>query len=279
MKRNDTRQLTPEAQEAIRRRVVRAVADGMKQGEAARLFGVSRASVNAWMKKFRERGEDALAAGDRGRPRVTRLGREQAAETVRAMESATPDRYKLDSPLWSRDALCSYVEKEYGFPISGWTAARYLARWGFLPKRPLLSSVEKSPAAVRRWVEKDYAKLRDRAKRERAEILWGGAATVFLRADAAQEEDGAESGKSRRGRTKDACTMLSAISNRNQLWFQICSAATPAAFVEFLDRLSKSRENKIYLMMAEHPVIHEPEVVRWLKKNADRIEMTAIPGA
>lgn len=278
MKRDDTRQLTPEAQEAIRRRVVRAVADGMKQGEAARLFGVSRASVNAWMKKFRENGDDGLAAGARGRPRVTRLGAAQAADTIAAMASATPDRHGIKAPLWSRDALCAYVEKKHGHRISVWTAARYLIRWGFLPKRPLLSSLEKSPAAVRRWFEKEYPKLRDQARRERAEILWAGAATVFL--NAAQPDDaGAPKEKSRRAATKNAVTMISAISNRNQLHFMICNAITPAIFIDFMDRLCRSGKSRVYLMTAPHPACNEPEVARWLKKNTDRIVMVPIPKA
>ena len=51
MTKRDARFLTSEAQEALRIRVVEAVRGGKLQMEAARVFGVSRVSVNGWMKR------------------------------------------------------------------------------------------------------------------------------------------------------------------------------------------------------------------------------------
>ena len=49
----DARRLPPEAQEDLRRRVIRAVVeDGMKQVEAVRVFGVSRGSIDTWLRAY-----------------------------------------------------------------------------------------------------------------------------------------------------------------------------------------------------------------------------------
>ncbi|MEW6544350.1 MAG: helix-turn-helix domain-containing protein [Nitrospirota bacterium] len=48
------RALAVSAQETLRLRVVRVVQAGMSQAEAARVFGVSRQSVNAWEHRRRE---------------------------------------------------------------------------------------------------------------------------------------------------------------------------------------------------------------------------------
>ena len=61
--------LSPEAQEAIRLRAVQAILGGMKQVEAVRVFGVSRAAIGKWMARYRKGGLKALRAGRRGRPR------------------------------------------------------------------------------------------------------------------------------------------------------------------------------------------------------------------
>jgi transposase len=47
--------------EDLRRRVVRAVLhEGLSKAEAARVFGVSRTSVHAWLNLYHEHGLDGL---------------------------------------------------------------------------------------------------------------------------------------------------------------------------------------------------------------------------
>ena len=65
MTKRDARFLSPDAQAEIRQRVINAVHGGMKQAEAARIFGVSRWSVGQWTKSHREHGPDARALPDR----------------------------------------------------------------------------------------------------------------------------------------------------------------------------------------------------------------------
>jgi transposase len=67
MKKRDARFLSPDAQAEIRLRVINAVQGGMKQAQAARIFGVSRWSVVQWTKSHREYGVEALAAKRWGR--------------------------------------------------------------------------------------------------------------------------------------------------------------------------------------------------------------------
>jgi len=51
--RSDLRSLSGEAQAAVRERAVRAVIGGMSHREAARVFGVERAVVSKWMRRWR----------------------------------------------------------------------------------------------------------------------------------------------------------------------------------------------------------------------------------
>jgi transposase-like protein len=70
--RFDTRRLTQAAQDALRQRVVEAMQrEGLTQAGAARRFGVSRSSVNHWIKVYRAAGERGLVSRRRGRrPKV-----------------------------------------------------------------------------------------------------------------------------------------------------------------------------------------------------------------
>lgn len=144
----DTRCLSPAAQEELRRRAVRGVREeGRSKSEAARTCGVSRTSIHAWLGKFSQRGESALAARPRGRPRHSRLAGHQAATTVRLIADRCPDQLKLPFALWTREAVVQLIAERYGIQVSVWTVGRYCKKWGFTPQKPLRRAYERTPAA------------------------------------------------------------------------------------------------------------------------------------
>ena len=83
MEHQDTRTLPRSAQEALRKKVVRAVVvHGKTQREAARMFEVSENSVSTWIRAFRSKGASALKTKRIGRPKGTALTKAQA-QTIR----------------------------------------------------------------------------------------------------------------------------------------------------------------------------------------------------
>lgn len=68
MKR-DARKLQPIVQEELRRRAVAAIHGGMRQVEAAEVFGVARKTVWQWLTAYTTSGDSGLAARKRGLPR------------------------------------------------------------------------------------------------------------------------------------------------------------------------------------------------------------------
>ena len=260
MKTSDARTLSPDAQEAIRMRVVAAVGEGMTQGQAARVFGVSRASVNAWVKKHREQGDAGLESQARGRPAQTTLPRTRSEAAVRAICEHCPDALGLDAALWTREALCAFLAREHGTDISVWTASRYFKRWGFLPQRPLFQATRSAPAPVRRWFEREYPPIHAAAMRLKSEVLWCGDAAV------SPEKFPGFSG-----------VMYSAITARNELSFMIMREFTPAAFQEFAERLLRQRGRSVFMMAAMHPVYESAQVREWLMANRARAQLHILP--
>lgn len=241
-------------------RVVAAVGEGMTQGQAAKVFGVSRASVNAWVKKHREQGDAGLESQSRGRPRQTTLKKSQSAATVRALCNHCPDDLGLAAPLWTREALCEYLIKEHDTEISLWTATRYIKRWGFLPQRPLFQATRTAPAPVRRWFEREYPAIHASALAHKAQMLWCGDAAV-----APDKFPGFQG------------VMYSAITARNELSFMIMPAFGPESFTDFADRLLRLRGRNIFIMAAQHPVYESRPVRDWLHKNQKRMQLHNLP--
>lgn len=276
----DARRLSPEAQEALRRRVFAAVEAGMSQAQAARTFQVSRQSVNSWMKAVRKEGPEALVSGKRGRPKGGTLTKAEQGRISRLVLDRCPDQLKLPFYLWTREAIAELVEKRCGKSLSVWTVGRYLKSWGMTPQKPARRAFERDPEAVQRWLDKEYPALRQRAHREKATICWGD--EMGLRSD---HQTGTTWGL--RGQTplipgtgkRFRCNMISAISNRGHLAFMVFSVRfTWRVFLDFLRRLVKqARGKKTFLIIDGHPVHRAVRVKMWVEAHKDSIELFALP--
>jgi len=282
MNKHDARSLSSQTQEALRRRAVQAVLGGMTQIEAARLIGVARGTVAKWMSQYRQGGHKALAARPQGRPKgPSRLKGWQAAQVVRTITDQTPDQLKLPFVLWTREAVAALIERRFGLRISVWTAGRWLARWGFTAQKPVRRAWEQNPQAVEHWLKVEYPHVRRKAKAERAEIHWGD--EMGLRSD---HQAGTSYG--RKGQTpvipgtgqRWRCNVISAITNRGTLRFMVFKQRfTTPVFLDFLRRLMRSAERKVYLIVDGHPVHKSAAVARWLARpeNRERIRLILLP--
>lgn len=136
----DTRSLSAEALETLRRRAVAAVESGVTRAEVARLFGVSRKTVSAWVAAYQESGDDAFRPKRRGRRPGAQLALtpKQQAYTIQAIVDGTPDQHGLPHRLWTRPAIVEMVNRDFGTQISPATVSQYLTRWGLIEEHRLL---------------------------------------------------------------------------------------------------------------------------------------------
>src|SRR5919106_6942336 len=72
--------------------------------------------------------------------------------------------------LWTRETVGILIKKRFGLALSVWRVGRSLRRWGLTPQKPARRAYEQDPAAVRRWLGKEYPDIRKQAKTEGAEI-------------------------------------------------------------------------------------------------------------
>jgi transposase len=279
MTTTDHRRLSPEAQEQVRRKVLAVVQDGMGKSQAARVFGVSRTSIDTWLARVEKGGLRALKSKPRGRPRQSRLPGWQAANVVRLIEGGCPDQLRLPFALWTREAVRQLLHHRFGLDVSVWTVGRYLAYWGLTPQKPLRRAYEQNPNAVKRWVNEIYPTIRRRAKRERAEIHWGD--QLGMRSD---HQTGRSYG--RRGQTpvipgtgrRFGCNMMSTVTNRGGLAFMVFKERfTTPVCIRFLKRLIRHTRRKVFMIWDRHPVHRSAAVRQWLRRNRRRIRMYFLP--
>ena len=279
MKTKDARSLPAVAQEDLRRKAVKAVLGGMKQVEAAKVLGVTRQAIGKWLKAYRQGGLKTLKAKRQGRPRGGSLLGWQSAQIAKSIVDRCPDQLKMPFYLWTREAVGQLIERRFGVRLSVWTVGRYLARWGFTPQKPMRRAFEKNPEAVHRWLDEKYPAIRKQAKQEKADIYWGD--EMGMRSD---HTVGRSYG--RRGQTpvilgtgvRFGCNMISAITNKGQLNFMVFKQRFKAnVFEEFLRRLVRQSERKVFIIVDGHPVHRSGKVKKWLNKNEKHIRLFFLP--
>lgn len=277
----DTRNLSPDAQEAIRLRVVQAVVDGMSYVAAAKAFGVHRNMVSIWHKSFLAQGWDALKARKRGRSQGSgKLNAQQAGQIYKLLVDKHPDQLKLPFALWTREAVQRLVKRLFQVELSLSSVGRYLRRWGFTPQKPRRRAYEQDPEAARRWEQEQYPAIRAQAKAEKAVIYWGD--EMGLRSDH-------QTGRSwaLKGHTpvvagtgqRFSCNVISAITNRGHLGFMVFKERfTAPVFIRFLRKLIKQAARRVYLIVDNHPV-HRSRLVReWVAGHRHKIKLFFLPG-
>lgn len=280
MNATDARALSPEAQEDLRCRVVRAIVEqGMSKAEAVRAFGVSKTAVFGWLKAYREGGQQRLASRPRGRPRRSTLQGHQAATTVRIITDRCPDQVKLPFALWTREAVAELIHARWGLRLSVWTVGRYLRKWGFTPQKPLRRAYERDARAVQAWLDTEYPEIANGAHKQGAEIHWGD--EMGLRSD---HQTGASYG--RKGQTpvipgtgqRFSCNMISTVTNRGRLSFMVFTQRfTADVMIEFLQRLVRQSGRPVFLIVDRHPVHRSGKVTRWLARHAAAIRLFFLP--
>jgi transposase len=270
------------AQEALRGRAIVLVGqDGASQAEAARAVGVQRQTVNIWLKRYREQGDDGLLDGRRVSARKGQgaLTADEARRVRRWIADKTPDQLRLPFALWTSRAVRELIERRLGKRLGLSTVQLYLKRWGMTPQKPLARAKQRSPATVATWLGRDYPAIARRARRERAVVYWGDETGI-------SNQDQIGRSWAPRGQTpvvgrtakRISKSMISAVSNRGLMRFMLYDGALDAdRFITFLRRLIKDAEQKVFLVVDNLKVHHARKVKAWVQSHRHEIELFYLP--
>jgi len=161
MRQVDMRKLPAAAQEERRRQVIGLRQGGLTYKAIAEQVGLSRTGVINIGQRFAAEGAKGLVSKPRGRKLDEQrlLDAAQEAEVQGLVCRHTPDELDLPVALWSRAAVGRLIARRGGVELAVRTVGKYLARWGFTAQKPIRRAYEQDPAAVRRWLWRDYPSI------------------------------------------------------------------------------------------------------------------------
>ena len=280
MEVEDARKLSPEAQNALRQRVIRAiVTQGLGVSAAARTFGIHRATVSKWWNRYQRRGGASLVSKKRGAKPKPLLRPDQEDRLLTVLREKTPEELGLGEALWTREAVAEWAAREFGIKRSRWVWGRWLNARGFTPQKPSRRAYEHDPAAVDRWLKKEYPQIEAEAKAEGAEIHWLDEAG--LRSDCQRGRGYAPKGQTPVQRVpgkRFGVNSIATVTNLGVMRFMVfASRFTGAVLLVFLARLLASRPSKVYVILDGHPAHRSKKVKAWAAARADRVRLVYLP--
>ena len=141
MQLGDTRKLSQDTQEALRKRAIKlVVVDQKSVREAARAVGgVFRNSVYRWLAAYRVNGEVGLTKKLRGRrlgdqPKLSAL---QCKFIQRFITDKSPEQLKMPFALWTRQSVQHLIEHCFGINLAESTVGAYLRAHGVIQPKNL----------------------------------------------------------------------------------------------------------------------------------------------
>ena len=275
------RKLPVAAQEERRRQVIGLRQRGLTYKAIAAQVGLSRTGVINICQRFAAEGAKGLVSQPRGRkPDEQRLlCAAQEVEVQGLIRRHMPDELDLPFALWSRAAVGALIEQRCGVQLAVRTVGKYLARWSFTAQKPIQRAYEQDPAAVRRWLRRDYPAIAARAKRARGAVFWGD--ETGLRSDDVRGRSFAPRGRTplvRVCRKRAGLSLISAVTNRGELRWMVADGAVNApTFIRFLQRLIRDARRKVFLIL-DRLTAHRARLTRdWLAAHRSEIEVHYLP--
>ncbi len=275
------RKLPAAAQEERRRQVIGLRQRGLTYGAIAEQVGLSRTGVFDICRRFAAEGAKGLVGRPRGRkPDEQRLlDAAQEAEVQGLVRRHTPDELGLPFALWSRAAVRALIARRCGVELAVRTVGKYLARWGFTAQKPVRRAWEQDPAAVRRWLRRDYPAIVARAKQARGAIFWGD--ETGLRSDDVRGRSYAPRGRTPLVRVchkRAGLSLISAVTNKGELrWMVVDGAVKAPTLIRFLRRLIRDARRKVFLIL-DRLRVHRARLTQdWLAQHRSEIEVHYLP--
>jgi len=275
----DGRTLPHDTSEMIRRWAVRRVKAGEKPSSVMKSYGLCRTTIYRWLRAVRRGGEKALRARKHPGPEG-KLSAAQKLRVRRWISGKDPRQYGFDFGLWTRQIVAGLIARRFGVKLGVTAVGRLLAELDITPQKPLRRAYERDPAAIRRWRQQAFPKLRARAKRRGAKIFFLDEAGV--RSDQVLGRTWGLRGHTPEVPTSGQRQSVSAISAVNALgefWFEIYTERLNAAkFIELLRHFMRRRKSVVFLVLDGHPAHIAKRVARYVQSLKGRLELHFLPG-
>lgn len=274
----DARRMNHKTLTELRKRAVASVQAGQSPEVVAKALQVSRQALYGWLARYRDGGWGNLDAKKRGgrRPKLDARAMKWVYDTV---TMNNPLQMKFTFALWTAKMIGKAIFERFAVNLSKASVCRLLAQLGLTPQRPVWRAYQQQPETVKRWLDKEYPRIRDLARQMKAGIFFGDEAGV-------RSDHHAGTTWALKGKTPVVCStgsrfglnIMSAVSARGEFRFMTVKGKVGAArFIEFINRLLHGMSRMVFLIVDNHPAHRAKSVKAFLETVQDRFRLFYLP--
>ena len=266
-----------ETRKTVKQQVIRLHKKGTKGRDIAEMLNLSEYAVSRIVRSYKKEGMDCIKELPRGRKHGEKrtLTPQQEKEIQRIIIDKHPEQMKLSFCLWTRAAIKQMIHDKYGIDIPLRSISNYLDRWGMTCQRPTKRAYSQDDVKLKKFMNDTYPAIAKRAKKEKAEIYWGDETGI-------NNQEYCVRGFSPKGVTPtvpsfskiEKINMISAINNQGTCRFMCYEDnMTQQRFIDFMKRLIKDADKKVFFIVDNLRVHHGKIVQAWLEEHKDEIEV------
>ena len=195
------------------------------------------------------------------------------------MITKDPQQLKFPFALWTRKRVQQAIKEKYGISLSITSVGRLMAQLGLSPQRPIRKAYEQNPSLVKKWLKREFPKIKKLAKEEKATIYFGDEAG--LRSDYHSGTTWSIKGQTpevKRTGKRFSLNMISAISSKGHMKFMtVRGRVNGDVFIGFLKRLLVEDKGPVYLIVDGHPVHKSKKVKEFINLTEGALKLFYLP--
>lgn len=278
MRTTDARKLNRAMLTELRKRAVSCVQEGESPETVAKALGITRAAMYNWLAKYRAGGWGALDAKRRG-GRPPKLDGKAMDWIYRTVTMKNPLQLKFTFALWTARMVGELIRNRFGVKLSKASVCRLLAQLGLTPQRPVWRAYQQKPEVVQQWLGTEYPRIRQLARKMKAQIFFGDEAGV-------RSDHHAGTTWARKGCTpivsstgaRFGLNIISAVSAQGEFRFMVVRGRVNAGtFIQFIKRLLVNATGTVFLIVDGHPAHKARCVTRFAESVKDRFRLFFLP--
>lgn len=274
----DGRTLDHSTLEYIRFQAVRRIWNGENVVDVMASYGMNRTAAYPWLRKARKNGIESLRSTKSKGP--TPLLTQAQCITVRTwICGKDPRQYAIDFGLWTRQIVKHLIKEKLKIDISISSVGILLSKLNITPQKPLQRAYQRDPAAIARWKEIEYPRIKAQAKRENGQIF-------FLDEAGFSTDDTYGKTWGARGKTpivkvdgkRQRINAISAIAPNGAFWHNVYTGKLNSdMFIEFLTDLMSRHPGHIHLVLDSLPLHKSKEVFHFSQINKKHLTLHFLP--
>lgn len=277
-KEGDGRSISRDVLEHSRFQAIELRKKGWLVQEIAESIGVHRCTVSDWISLHKKFGKESLKKRKAPGPK-RKLEAKEIKELLLLIKNPATE-FSFETPLWDCPRVGQLIKKKFKKDLHPSNVWRLLKTLGLSPQVPEKKASQQDEKEVQKWLEEDWPKIKEHARRWQAIVYFQDEAGVSLipvlgRTWAPKGQTPIVEVTGKRG----GICVTSAISPVGKMVFRIEKESVKAPqHIEFLEQILKHHPRRKIIIIEDRARPHiAKKVSQFVEQNRKRLAIYNIP--